>query len=160
MTVDSDTFRTALGRFPSGVTIVTSGDMEAIHGMTVSAFASVSLDPPLVLVCLANGMETTDLIAETGRFGVCILEAGQEDLSNRFAMEDPARRFEGVAWETGSAGVPLLEGALASLECWVWQTIPAGDHAVVIGEVKTATVGDGEPLVYSQSGYRALLPPA
>jgi flavin reductase (DIM6/NTAB) family NADH-FMN oxidoreductase RutF len=155
--VTSDEFRDALGRWASGVTIVTSCVGGRVHGMTVSAFSSVSLDPPLVLVCADQGSDTCGLIAESGVFAVNILARGQDALSRRFAEKrDEDRRFEGLAVERGVTGAPLLPG-LASLECTLIAAHEAGDHVIYVGRVEAVRhAPDGEPLLYYRGTYRKL----
>ncbi len=154
--IGPDEYRTILSRFASGVTVVTASDGERISGMTVSAFSSVSLDPPLVLVCLSLGRSTTELVAAKGWYGVNVLSEDQAALSERFAFIDPLERFDGVTWAFGPNGTPLLEGTIGSLECRVTQTHAAGDHQVVIGEVVFAATSPGLPVVYTQRAYHAL----
>ena len=157
MTVDAEAFRDALARWASGVTIVTSSHGESIHGMTVSAFTSVSLDPPLVLVCAARSSDTHGLIARSGNFGVNVLREGQEALSNKFAVKkDEHLRFEGVPWSRGTTGAPLLDDALLALDCSVESTHDAGDHVIYVGRVEAVRHGEGEPLLYYRGSYRGL----
>jgi flavin reductase (DIM6/NTAB) family NADH-FMN oxidoreductase RutF len=157
--VAPDEFKQALARFASGVTVVTSRLGERLHGMTVSAFASVSLEPPLVLVCADKSSDTHALIARSGVFAVNVLAAGQEALSNRFASKrDEERRFEGVAWRGGATGSPLLPGVLASLDCKVESAHEAGDHVIYVGRVEAVASSDAEPLVYFGAAYRSLQP--
>jgi flavin reductase (DIM6/NTAB) family NADH-FMN oxidoreductase RutF len=155
--VTPDEFRDALARWASGVTIVTSRLGDRVHGMTVSAFSSVSLDPPLVLVCADKASNTCAFIAESGVFAVSILASGQDDLSRRFAAtQDEERRFEGVAVESAVTGSPLLPG-LASLDCTLVGTHDAGDHRIYVGRVEAVRrFGDGEPLLYYRGAYRTL----
>lgn len=157
MPVSADEFRAALARWASGVAIVTAAAGDRIHGMTVSAFASVSLEPPLVLVCADKTSHTLEVL-EAGRvFAVNVLAAGQQTLSSRFASKkDEHRRFEGVAWRRGATGAPLVEGALASLDCRVVAAHDAGDHVIYVGQVEAAEVRRGEPLVYHAGAYREL----
>lgn len=136
--------------------MVTVSDGDRVSGMTVSAFSSVSLDPPLVLVCLSLRRPTTDLVAAIGWYGVNVLSEGQAGLSERFAFTAPDERFEGVAWAPGPNGTPLLEGTIGSLECRVTRSVVAGDHQVVIGEVVHAATSPGLPVVYTQGGYHTL----
>lgn len=155
MAVSAEDFKDALRRWPSGVTIVTSCAGGRIHGMTVSAFTSVSLAPPLVLVCADKTSETHGVIAEGGVFAVHILAAGQEALSDRFASKkDEHRRFEGVAWRKGRTGAPILPGALVAIECRVRAAHDAGDHVIYVGSVESVEIHDGEPLVYHAGAYR------
>lgn len=157
MPVASEHFRAALGRWASGVTIVTAAAGDRIHGMTVSAFSSVSLEPPLVLVCADKSSNTLEVIEAGGCFAVHVLRAGQEALSNRFASKkEEHRRFEGVEWQVGATGAPLLPGVLATLDCRVVAAHDAGDHVIYVGAVESAEVCEGEPLVYYETAYRAL----
>lgn len=155
--ITTDEFRSILGRFASGVTVVTTELDGELGGMTVSAFSSVALEPPLVLVCLTVDKPVTRLVSRAGRFAVNILSADQEQLSEDFAYRDPAERFDGWEWAPGSDGLPLLAGTLASLECRVVQHHRAGDHVVFIGEALSGTLADpADPLVYTQGGYHRI----
>ena len=161
MSVDADAFRAALGRWTTGVSIVTARDGDRIHGMTVSAFSSVSLDPPLVLVC-ADRSAITQRVIEGGRvFAVNVLARDQEPLSNRFASRrEEHRRFEGVDWKEGVTGAPLLPGSLASLDCRVVAAHEAGDHVIYVGAVEAIEgAAGGDPLLYYAGAYRALADP-
>jgi flavin reductase (DIM6/NTAB) family NADH-FMN oxidoreductase RutF len=141
----------------SGVTVVTSRFGDVIHGMTVSAFASVSLDPPLVLVCADKTSDTHGVIARGGVFAAHVLAEGQEALSNRFASEkDEDRRFQGIDWRTGATGAPILPGAAAVLDCRVAAAHDAGDHVIYVGRVEDVEIGGGEPLLYHRGVYRKL----
>jgi flavin reductase (DIM6/NTAB) family NADH-FMN oxidoreductase RutF len=154
--VDSVSFRRALGQFASGVTVVTTVDRDRNPlGLTVSSFCSVSLDPPLVLVCIDNRSETHDGFEATGVFGVSILAEGQEDWSDRFAFGG-AEKFTAAALDTGEHLVPLVPGALAHLECRVSGALPGGDHTIYVGEVLRLSISPGRPLMYHASGYRRL----
>ncbi len=157
MPVTPDEFRDVLGRWASGVTIVTSRAGDRVHGMTVSAFSSVSLDPPLVLVCADKSSDTCALIAESGVFAVNILASEQDALSQRFATQrDEHRRFEGLALESAVTGSPLLPG-LASLDCTLVGSHDAGDHVIYVGRVEALRrFTDGEPLLYYCGAYRTL----
>ena len=156
MSLDPDSFRAVLGRFASGVTVVTMRSPDARDvGMTVSAFCSVSLEPPLVLVCIAREASMHALLAEGLPFGVNILAAGQEALSRRFAGPD-SNRFEGIGFARGLHDVALLDDALAHLECRVEQLLPGGDHTIVVGRVETAVVHPDRPLLYYRGGYAQL----
>ena len=157
MAVTADAFRDALSCWASGVTIVTSRHGETIHGMTVSAFSSVSLDPPLVLVCADKGSDTHAVIRESGCFGVNVLSNAHQELSNKFALnKDEHLRFEGVAHGTAETGAPLLDEALVALDCRVENAHDAGDHVIYVGRVVAIRRGEGEPLVYHSGRYRAL----
>lgn len=153
MTIDPDEFRAVLGRFASGVTILTARDTEGQdHGMTVSAFCSVSLVPPLVLACIDRAADMQDVLRKASHFGISILQEGQEALSRRFA-ELPSNRFEGVGYKRGESGVVLVEDALAHLECRKVDRHDAGDHAIYVGEVEWTDCGEGRPLLYYRGGY-------
>lgn len=157
MAVDAVQFKHALRRWPSGVTIVTARAGEAIHGMTVSAFSSVSLDPPLVLVCADRASNTHGVIAEGRVFAAHILARGQEALSHRFSSKaDEWRRFEGIGWTSGVTGAPILPGALAVLECRVVAGHEAGDHVIYVGEVEAVRLAEAEPLLWYGGSYRRL----
>jgi flavin reductase (DIM6/NTAB) family NADH-FMN oxidoreductase RutF len=123
--------------------------------MTVAAFSSLSLHPPLVLICIETSVKSHDAIAGAGKFGVSILGAAQADLSNRFAsrVED---KFAGIAIRRGELGVPLLADAITALECRVTAQHAGGDHTIFIGEVVDIAVAEGAPLVYYRSGYREI----
>jgi len=156
MTLDPDSFRAVLGRFASGVTVVTTRDDAGRDaGMTVSAFCSLSLEPPLVLVCIARDASLHPLLAEGTPFVVNILAAGQEALSRRFSGPDP-NRFDGIGFARGLDGVALLDDALAQLECRVSRLHDGGDHTICVGRVETATVRPDRPLLYYRGGYAQL----
>lgn len=157
MSVSMDDFKRVLQRWASGVTVVTARTGEQVHGMTVSAFSSVSADPPLVLVC-ANRRSTTHGVIETGGiFTVNILASDQADVSTVFAspdMEDA--RFDVVKWSETESGAPTIDGALASLECVVVEAHAAGSHTVYIGRVESVVARDADPLLYYGGKYRSL----
>ena len=154
MSISIEDYKQVLGGWATGVTIVTSRLGDRIHGMTVSAFTEVSLDPPLVLVCADKGSNTHPVIAEGKVFAVNILARDQDGLSNRFASKkDEDKRFDGLDYETGKTGAPLIAGAVASLDCRVVAVHDAGDHVIYIGEVQDLRVSDGEPLLYLRGSY-------
>lgn len=156
MPISEDDFRAALSRFPSGVTVVTTKDGTGrLHGITVSAFNSVSLDPPLVLVCIDRSTASHYAFLESGLFAVNILSAGQAALSQQFAsaLED---KFSGVDHRLSEHGLPLISGCLANLECRIRNIGDGGDHSIFIGEVEHAEVHDGDPLLYFRSDYRVI----
>jgi flavin reductase (DIM6/NTAB) family NADH-FMN oxidoreductase RutF len=157
--IDADTFRAVLGRFASGITIVTARDSAGKdHGMTVSAFSSLSLDPSLVLFCVDHAASMHELLLDHPRFGISILSADQEAYSRRFADRTTERseRFDGIAYQRGDAGVVLLEDALAHLECRMLQHHDAGDHTIFVAEVERAEALNGRPLLYFRGGYAQL----
>ena len=156
MPIDPDEFRAVLGRFASGVTILTVRDREGRdHGMTVSAFCSVSLIPPLVLVCIDRSTDMFNILPESPHFGINILSESQEALSRRFA-ELPSGRFDGIGYTRAESGVVLLDDALAQLECRRLGQHEAGDHTIHIGEVEWASCGKDRPLLYYRGGYAQL----
>jgi flavin reductase (DIM6/NTAB) family NADH-FMN oxidoreductase RutF len=155
--IDAEEYKQCLSLWATGVTIVTARAGDRIHGMTVSAFAAVSLDPRLVLVCAEKTTITHELIAQGGVFAVNLLTREQEALSNRFASKkDEHRRFEGTAHRSGATGAPLIEGALASLDCRVVAAHDAGDHVIYVGRVEEMHRSEGQPLVYFAQRYRSL----
>ena len=157
--VDAGAFRKAMGSFPTGVTVVTvaAGD-GSIYGMTVNSFSSVSLDPMLVLVCLGETSRGAGLIERAGAFAVNVLSAGQQDVSRWFANRDrPAgsTMFDGVPFEPGVTGCPVLAGATASFDCRLRQSHRAGDHLIVLGEVVALVHRPQlEPLIFHAGTYR------
>ena len=156
MPIDDARFKLAMSQFVSGVTVVTTEHEGVLYGMTVASFASLSLHPPLVLVCIEKNVKSHDAIAAAGKFGVSILGQEQAEISGRFAsrVED---KFAGVAIRNGTLGVRLVEGAICRVVCTVHDRLPGGDHTIYVGEVAAAeTTGDGTPLVYFRSGYREL----
>lgn len=160
MGVDALSFRRALGQFASGVTVVTTRDASARPlGLTVSAFCSVSLRPPLVLACIDHRSEANAGMRESGLFAASVLAEGQEEVSRRFAA--PVRdKTEGFTFLEGRLGLPLVPGALAHVECRVRSFHDEGDHAVWVGEVQALAAYPGRPLLYHAGGYRRLEKPA
>lgn len=124
-------------------------------GMTANSLASVSLEPPLLSVCIDHATELHGLILEAPAFVVNILEGRQEELSRRFA-EQHADRFDGVGYRAGAEGQVLLEGALAHIECETWARYPGGDHTIVVGRVVGGITREGHPLIYYRGGYHTL----
>ncbi len=156
LSVSADEFRGACGRFATGVTVATVlDDQGAPHGLTVSSFTSVSLDPPLVLICVGHAATVIDAFRAAKHFGINVLSAEQRDLSDRFARKG-FDRFDGLPWERGVQGVPLLPGALAQIECATHQRFVSGDHDIFVGRMVGARVPGGDPLLYFAGGYRAI----
>jgi flavin reductase (DIM6/NTAB) family NADH-FMN oxidoreductase RutF len=154
--VDSSSFRQALAQFASGVTVVTTRDAAGDPmGLTVSAFCSVSLSPPLVLVSVDMGSEAHAGFRDSGVFAVSILAEGQDDVSRLFARPGPAK-FRDFPLTAGQRGLPLVPDALAHLECEVRAAHPAGDHVLYVGEIVALAVRAGRPLLYNRGGYRRL----
>lgn len=154
MAIDEAHFRLAMAQFASGVTVVTCRDQGNPLGMTVASFCSLSLRPPLVLVCIEKTAKTHDPILSAGSFGVNVLRSDQEDLSRRFSSRTPDR-FVDIALR-GELGPPLFEQALVAIVCELRDHFPGGDHSIFVGEVVDAFWTEGEPLLYYRSGYRAL----
>jgi len=161
MTIGSEEYRDALRHFPSGVTIVTihTPHSDQPHGLTVSAFASVSPKPPLIMVAIDHRSRAHELLEQEGAvFAVNILGQDQVDLSNRFAWVRDEDRFTDGEWNTAFTGAPILKNALAWLDCTVYARYSAGTHSIYIGEVQASNVPrtDEPPLLYWNRGYRHL----
>lgn len=159
MSIGSEAFRDVLRHFPAGVTIVTVKAGDVVHGLTVSAFSSVSPDPPLVSVMIDHRHRAYELL-ESGDavFAVNILGEEQVELSNRFAWVKDEDRFKEGEWQTAVTGAPVLADALAWLDCTLYTRAAAGTHSIYVGEVQASAVPrSGEaPLVYWNRGYRRL----
>ena len=157
-TIPSDTFRRVMGHFVTGVTVVTALDGEQPFGITVNALSSVSLDPPLVMVALDRRRFLTPIVRAAGRYAVNVLSEDQQALSDCFAgapVEPGRQRFCGAEWHAGESGLPLIDGAIATLECTVVETFSAGDHDLFIGRVDVLA-NDPEhamPLLYYRRRY-------
>ena len=156
--IESDTFRRVMGHFVTGVTVVTALDGERPFGITVNALSSVSLDPPLVMVALDRRRFLTPIVRAAGRYAVNILSEDQQALSDCFAgapVEPGREAFCGATWHTGSTGMPLIDGAIATLECTVVETFSAGDHDLFIGRVDALVNVDHHPrpLLYYRRRY-------
>jgi len=158
MTVSADDFKKALQLWASGVTVVTtSSEKFGVQGMTVSAFSSVSVNPPLVLVCINDAADTGEGIKESQCFAVNVLTSDQQDISNQFAGGSNQKlRFENTDWKAGITGAPILNESLMSLDCKVVEKILAGTHWIIIGEVQECVCRSGEPLLYFCGAYRQL----
>jgi flavin reductase (DIM6/NTAB) family NADH-FMN oxidoreductase RutF len=156
MPISKDEFRRALGRFASGVTVVTTKDSGGrLHGITVSAFCSVSLEPPLILVCIEKNTGSHYAFEQSNSFVVNILREDQQYISDRFASFLPDK-FAGVKYRSGIDDLPVLEDVLANLECRLIDSHPSGDHTIYVGEIERAAVNDGKPLIYWHGNYREL----
>jgi flavin reductase (DIM6/NTAB) family NADH-FMN oxidoreductase RutF len=156
-------FRSAVGAFATGVTVITTRGEQHAYGMTANAFSSVSLDPPLVLVCVISPSEGANHITANGVFAVNILSEEQEPLSRYFASRDRPRgrdAFRDVPHHIGASGAPIIEGVAAFLDCRLHSSHEAGDHLIFIGEVLELEVRDaGPPLVFHGGGYRQIVAP-
>ena len=156
--VDPDDLRDAFARLPAGVDILSTRHAAGFRGLTATTFTPVSLDPPLVLVCIDALSATGDAIASHGAFNVSILGRGHQFLADRFAGQAPAAdpAWTGVPHRLGDNGLPVIEGAAGWLACNVHAIQPVGDHRVVVGEVTGAGRGGGDPLVHWERSYWSL----
>ena len=154
--VEPDLFRKSCGRFATGIAIATvTGADGSPYGLTINSFASVSCCPPLVLICVDYRCNILPHFRASSHYGINVLSETQRDLSVRFSQRE-LDRFEGLSWYVGQAGVPVLRGCLAIMECSVSQVVEAGDHAIFIGEVGHTEFHDGNPLLYYASSYRRM----
>jgi len=158
MTVSVDDFKKALQLWASGVSVVTtSSEKFGIQGMTVTAFSSVSVNPPQILVCINDSADTGVGIHESKYFAVNVLKSDQQDLSNQFAGgSNQQQRFENTDWKAGITGAPILNNSLMSLDCKVVEKVLAGTHWIIIGEVQECVCRSGDPLLYYRGAYRQL----
>jgi flavin reductase (DIM6/NTAB) family NADH-FMN oxidoreductase RutF len=156
LTISEDEFRNVLGRFASGVTVVTAVAADGKdQGMTVTAFASVSLVPPLVLICIERTASAHETLTTTDEFVVNILSAAQEQVARRFAIEG-IDRFESVAYARASSGISVLENVIGVVECRRTTLYSGGDHTIIVGQVEAARAVNGKPLLYYRGGYSQL----
>lgn len=160
MSIEQDEFRRVLGHFPTGVTVVTTRDPDSGEpiGLTVNAFASLSLEPPLVLACVERSADSHDVIRRAGVFAVNVLDQEAERISRRFATWDAETKFDGLAHREEVTGAPVLDVALAWVDCRVHDAFGAGDHTVFVGAVVAADAHEGTPLLYYRGGYGRLAP--
>lgn len=159
MSASSDDFKQVLSRWASGVSVVTTIDDGMLYGLTVSSFSSVSLDPPLVSVCLSGSNRLSQMIGRAQKFAVSILGEGQQEASNYFARPQrvPTEGFTEIDGAWVDMGLPVVQGALAWLACSVHTTLEQGDHTIVIGHVEATGVGSEQaPLIYFNRGYRTV----
>jgi len=153
LSVSSDEFRSILGRFPSGVTVVTTKAADGSdQGMTVSAFCSLSLQPPLVLVCIEKTASVHNALTGSPAFIVNILSAKQEQIARRFSIVD-IDRFEGVGFSRSRNGIVVLDDVIGVIECNRFSLHDGGDHTIVVGEVEAGSTETGAPLLYYRGGY-------
>jgi flavin reductase (DIM6/NTAB) family NADH-FMN oxidoreductase RutF len=156
--IDPRMLRNALGRFATGVTVITtrapSGKFE---GLTANSFAALSLDPPLVLWSLSRRSPSLPAFQEVDFFAVNVLSASQVDLSHRFATPS-ANKYEGIRFDEGLGGCPLLKNALATFECESANKVDGGDHLIFVGRVQRTILRDGQPLIFSAGQYCTSLP--
>jgi flavin reductase (DIM6/NTAB) family NADH-FMN oxidoreductase RutF len=153
--IDESEFRRVMGHFPAGVAVVTScRDDGSPCGLTVSSVASVSLDPRLVLVCVDHTADSHQWIEDSGFYAVNVLESSRgETLARRFSTGEQAEKFVGIAYRPEQTGAPVLDEALAWMDCRVAAALPGGDHTIFLGEVLDADAREGTPLVYYRGGY-------
>ncbi len=156
--IDSARFRTILGHFATGVTVVTGHGPDGPSGMAANSFTSVSLDPPLVAFCAAYSSSTWPLIQAGGHYCVNVLSDKQEDVCRRFAAKD-TDRFLGVGWKPAESGCPILDDVLAWIDCAIEAEHAAGDHVIVVGRaIGMDVAADGRPLLFYRGGYGNLEP--
>jgi 3-hydroxy-9,10-secoandrosta-1,3,5(10)-triene-9,17-dione monooxygenase reductase component len=154
--IDPASFRDVCGRFATGVCVVTSFGPEGPAGMTANAVTSLSLNPPLIVVCFAQSARTLAAVEQSRRFAVHFLAHDQENEAARFASKLPElEKFSGVRWAERSE-VPALEGCLGTIVCQLRELLPGGDHFIGVGEVVDLWVSEGDPLVFFRSDYWAL----
>lgn len=161
MAPTKDHFRKAMGRFATGVTVITTTLDGEKHGMTANAVTSLSLDPMMLLVCVDKTADTHDILSRAGVFAVNILAAGQSDLSNRFAKKefDGAHEMDDLPLQTAPSGAPIIEGAIAYIDCKTVTEHHGGDHTIFIGEVLDAReLNDREPLLFYSGQYGKIVP--
>lgn len=157
--IEQQAFKDALSHWASGVTVITAQSEETRVGITASSFSSVSLDPPQILVCVAQKLYTHQIIQQSGAFAAHILQVGQLEWGKRFAGMIPelADRFAGLRVETAATGAPILVDAMAWLDCEVRSAHESGDHTIFVGEVMASVAGTvGEPLLYYHRNWRQL----
>ncbi len=153
MAIDARELRNVMGNFATGVTIITTKNAAGKpFGLTANAFSSLSLDPPLLLICVDKKVDCYACFDESKVFGVNFLSEGQDQLSNRFATKG-IEKFEGVAYKLGELGVALLDDALAHIECKVANAYEGGDHTIYVGEIQSATVLNDRPLLFFRGKY-------
>jgi len=156
MAIDARELRNVMGHFATGVTVITTKDATGKpFGLTANAFSSLSLEPPLVLICVDKTVDCYACFEESKVFAVNFLNEEQEHLSRRFATKG-IEKFEGVTYQIGECGVPLLEGALGSLECKIANDYDGGDHTIYVGEIQCAAASGDRPLLFFKGKYYRL----
>lgn len=154
--VDGPALRSAMGRFPTGVTVVTAPAGGGPAGLSANAVTSLSLEPPLMLACLDRGSRTLRAVEAAGRFGINVLGAGHEELARRFGTGIPMeRKWEGVSWDEHQ-GLARLDAAIVFIACTMRDVLQGGDHVIVTGEVTALAEREGNPLVFAEGSYRPL----
>jgi len=157
MTIDPREFRNTLGLFATGITVVTTNDSNGEKiGVTINSFASVSLEPPLVLFSLKTESPLTNIFLSQEKYNICVLADDQENVSNLFASHEEDK-FSKVDWKEGENGTPVLNGTLATLECKRAEAHMGGDHTIFVGQVTNIEASEeGGPLLYYKGGYKKL----
>ncbi len=151
--IDGRAFRDALGRFATGITVITTrGTNGKPEGLTANSFGALSLEPPLVLWCLAKSAPSMPAFEACSHFAINVLGAGQRDLSHRFATP-AADKFDGIAWSEGLGGAPVFDGCLARFECHHDRRFDGGDHLIFVGRVERFAQSSGEPLLFNGGRY-------
>jgi flavin reductase (DIM6/NTAB) family NADH-FMN oxidoreductase RutF/DNA-binding GntR family transcriptional regulator len=150
--VDPTAFRHVVGHLASGVTVITTSDPHGDHGMTASSVTSLSMDPPMMLICLNRAAPTSAAVSRAGAYAVNVLGLGHETLAQQFATPS-GDKFRGVSVARGSLGLPILGDALAHIECRVVEEVTGGSHTIFLGQVAQATARDGQPLTYFRGGF-------
>ncbi|MFA5786349.1 MAG: flavin reductase family protein [Actinomycetota bacterium] len=159
VSITPEEFRKVSGRFATGIAVVTTVHGGQGHGMTAHTYASVSSDSTLISVCIKTAGYLCRVLKDSGLFALSFLREDQEAISRHFSDPDRPRgwaQFDGVAYRRGPTGAPIVEGAIASIECRVHGMQEAGDHTIVVGEVVSVWSGDGRPLLYYDGGYCGL----
>ena len=157
MAIEKALFRQVMGSFAAGVTVVTTrGRDEQPYGLTATAFSSVSLLPPLALVCVDKKAESYPHFEPAGVFAVNFLARDQEAISQRFAVSG-GEKFKDIGWRAGILGAPILERTIGHVECRIVHAYEGGDHKIYVGEIESAACGDSEPLVYFRGPYRSVV---
>ena len=156
MGIDSRELRRILGHFATGVTVITTKDIAGSpFGLTANAFTSLSLKPPLVLVCVDKGAQCYSCFVEPNVFTVNFLSEGQEEISRRFATKG-ADKFAGLKWHEGENGTAVLEGTIGHLDCKIVQTYEGGDHTIIVGEILNGAATSDRPLLFFKGRYQRL----
>jgi flavin reductase (DIM6/NTAB) family NADH-FMN oxidoreductase RutF len=156
MPIERNELRRVMGHFATGVTVITTFSKEGkLHGLTANAVSSLSLEPPLLIICVDKKAESYASFEESRVFTVNILAQDQEDISRRFAVSG-GEKFEGVAFRRGANGAPILNGALAHLECKLHAVFDGGDHTIYLGLIEEAETREARPLLFFRGGYREL----
>ncbi len=151
------TLRSVMGCFPTGVTVVAARDVDGVpRGLTVNSFTSVSLEPPLVLVCISRDASTHDHLIDAEGFTVSVLSASQATVAERFATQPSEGRFGGVEWQSAPSGNPVLVGAVAWLDCLIDEVLKAGDHSILIGRAVASSLSDEPALVFHRGVFGSI----